>query len=120
MQIGQHLGPTIEVACPFPSNQSYFIVFDANGALLGRIKSANLRSKILGFYVVAKGMVDGLQYYDRLNSYYFTLASDHPNAQKTWKEMLFYTEQLKRGHLELERLHAEVRPELDRYLNTNT
>jgi hypothetical protein len=41
-------------------------------------------------------------------------------AQKTWKEMLFYTEQLKRGHLELERLHAEVRHELDRYLNTNT
>jgi hypothetical protein len=34
--------------------------------------------------------------------------------------MLFYTEQLKRGHLELERLHAEVRHELDRYLNTNT
>jgi hypothetical protein len=62
-------------------------------------------------------MIDALQYCGRLNAYHFALASDHPNAQKTWQEMLFYTEQLKRAHLELQRLHGEVRPELDRYLN---
>jgi hypothetical protein len=55
-EIGPHLGdPTIEVARPFPVNQSYFVVFDANGALLGQIQSANLRTKILGFYIGAKG-----------------------------------------------------------------
>jgi hypothetical protein len=57
------------------------IIFDANGALLGRIPSTNLRSKILDFYIGAKGMVDSLQYYAHLNTYYFALGSGHPNLQ---------------------------------------
>jgi hypothetical protein len=117
-EIGPHLGdPKTEVARSFPVNQSYFVIFDANGALLGRISSTSLRSKILDFYMGAKGMVDSLQYYARLNAYYFLLDSSHPNAQRTWQEMLFYTGQLKRAHLELERLYHEVRLELDKYLS---
>jgi precorrin-6x reductase len=92
----------------FPINQSCFVIFDANGALLGRISTTSLRSKILDFYIEAKGTVDSLQYYARLNAYYFMLDSSHPNAQKIWKEMLFHTGQLKVAHLELERLHNEV------------
>jgi hypothetical protein len=118
VEIGPHLGdPTVEVARPFPINQSYFVIFDANGALLGRIPGdTSLRIKILDFYIGAKGMVDSLQYYARLNAYYFALGQGPPNTQKTWDEMLFYTGQLKRAHTELERLYKEVRPELDRYL----
>jgi len=117
-EIGPHLGSVrqTEVARPFPVNQSYFVIFDASGALLGRIPDISLRSKILDFYIGAKGMVDSLQHYAHLSAYHFALGQGHPNAQKTWDEMLFYTGQLKRAHNELERLYKEVRPELDRYL----
>ena len=119
-EIGPHLSSVSEseVARPFPVNQSYFVIFDASGALVGRIPSTTLRSKILDFYIGAKGMVDSLQYYARLSAYYFALGPGHPNSEQTWKEMLFYTGQLKTAHSELDRLHKEVKPELDRYLNT--
>jgi hypothetical protein len=35
-------------------------------------------------------MVDSLQHYAHLSAYYFALGQGHPNAQKTWDEMLFY------------------------------
>jgi gas vesicle protein len=117
-EIGPHLASVsqTEAARPFPVNQSYFVIFDASGALLGRIPDTSLRTKILDFYNGAKAMVDSLQHYTRLSAYYFTLDRNHPNAQKTWDEMLFYTGQLKRAHIELERLYKEVRPELNKYL----
>jgi gamma-glutamyltranspeptidase len=119
-EIGPHLSSVIppEVARPFPVNQSYFVIFDASGALVGRIPSTSLRSKILDFYFGAKAMVDSLQYYARLSAYYFALGQGHPNSAQTWNEMLFYSGQLKAAHSELERLYKEVRPELDKYLNT--
>ncbi len=117
-EIGPHLSsiPEGEVARPFPVHQSYFVIFDASGGLLGRLPDGSLRSKILDFYFGAKAMVDSLQYYSNLSAYYFTLSQDHPNIGRTWTEMIFYTEQLRLMHLELERLHKEVRPELDRNL----
>jgi hypothetical protein len=117
-EIGPHLGdPTLLVARPFSINQSYFVIFDANGALVGRIPGdTSLRSKILDFYIGAKGMVDSLQYYARLSAYYFALDQAHPNTKNAWDEILFYTGQLKQAHTGLERLYQEVRPELDRYL----
>jgi hypothetical protein len=63
-------------------------------------------------------MVDSLQYYATLSAYYFTLGPSHPNAGSTYQEMLFYTGQLRQMHLELEQRYGELRPELDRYLNS--
>ena len=119
-EIGPHLRSISEeeVARPFPVHQSYFVIFDASGGLLGRLPLGSLRSKILDFYFGAKAMVDSLQYYSSLRAYYFTLSQGHPNVVETWNEMLFYTEQLRLMHLELERLYNEVRPELDIYLTT--
>jgi hypothetical protein len=97
-EIGPHLGSEIDIARPFPVRQSYFVIFDASGALVGRIPNPGLRSKILDFYVGAKSMVDSLQYYSTLNAYYRTLQQGHPNVVSTWGEMKFYTEQLKKAH----------------------
>jgi len=117
-EIGPHLSSVgeTEIARAFPVHQSYFVVFDASGAVVGRIPSSGLGSKILNFYVTAKAMVDSLQYYANLRAYYFTLGPSHPNAQPTWREMLFYTGQLKQMHLELERRYGELRSELNTYL----
>jgi hypothetical protein len=119
-EIGPHLSsiPEKEAARPFPVHQSYFVIFDASGGLLGRLPVGGLRSKILDFYFGAKAMVDSLQYYSNLRAYYFTLIQGHPNVVATWNEILFYTEQLRLMHLELERLYKEVRPELEKYLTT--
>ena len=118
-EIGPHLASLDETkaARAFPVHQSYFVVFDASGALVGRLPVLSLSRKILNFYVGAKAMVDSLQYYANLSAYYFTLGPNHPNAGPTYQEMVFYTGQLRQMHLELERRYAELRPELNTYLN---
>lgn len=118
--IGPHLSSVgeAEAARAFPVRQSYFVIFDASGALVGRIPSFSLSRKILNFYGGAKAMVDSLQYYASLNGYYFTLEPNHPNGVRTWEEIVFYTRQLRQMHLELERRYGELRPELDRYLSS--
>jgi hypothetical protein len=119
-EIGPHLASVgeTEAARAFPVHQSYFVVFDANGGLVGRIPSASLSRKILNFYVGAKSMIDSLQYYASLSGYYFTLEPSHPKAVPTFREMLFYTGQLRGAHLELERRYSELKPELDAYLKS--
>jgi len=116
-EIGPNLGSAIEVARPFPVRQSYFVIFDASGALVGRIPNPGLRSKILDFYIGAKSMVDSLQYYSNLDAYYKTLPQGHPKVGSTFTELTFYTGQLKRAHIELLKLHEDVRLEVNRFLS---
>jgi hypothetical protein len=116
-EIGPHLGSDIEAARAFPVRQSYFVIFDASGALVGRIPNPGLRSKILDFYIGAKSMVDSLQYYANLNAYYTTLQKDHPNILAIWEELKFYTQQLRKAHNELLRLHEDVRQDINRFLS---
>jgi hypothetical protein len=56
----------LKIASVFPIDQSYFVIFDASAASIGGIPDADLRSKIIQFYVSAKSMVDSLRDYGRL------------------------------------------------------
>jgi len=116
-EIGPNLSSDIEVARPFPVRQSYFVIFDASGALVGRIPNPGLRSKILDFYIGAKSMVDSLQYYSNLDAYYKTLPQGHSKVGSTFAELTFYTGQLKKAHIELQKLHVDVRLEINRFLS---
>lgn len=68
LEIGPHLenlGEN-EAAIPFPVHQSYFVVFDTNASLIGRIPERELREQIISTYVEAKGFVDSLHFYERM------------------------------------------------------
>jgi hypothetical protein len=65
VQIGPELESLNEgqAASVFPVGQSYFVIFDASAASIGRLPNADLRTKIIQFYIGAKSMVDSLQHY---------------------------------------------------------
>jgi hypothetical protein len=117
-EIGPHFaslqpGQTAKV---FHANQSYFVIFDAAGSLVGRIPSQTLRSKIIDFYIGAKAFVDSLQYYERLCYYYDTIVRTD-RANEIWQSMIAYSAQLKVMIGEFSRLYDVLKPELNGYLN---
>jgi hypothetical protein len=118
-EIGPHFASlqTGRAANIFHASQSYFVIFDAAGSLVGRIANDELRSKIIDFYVGAKACVDSLQYYERLHAYYAAI-SDHNLRLEKWQEILAYSELLKKMNVEFSKLYDALRPELDRYLST--
>jgi hypothetical protein len=77
VEIGPYLKTLLEheASSVFPLHQSYFVVFDSNASLVGRIPCRKLREQIIATYVEAKGFVDSMRYYERLVDTY--------NAQKT-------------------------------------
>lgn len=118
-EIGPHFAslPADRAAKVFHASQNYFVIFNAAGALVGRIPCETLRSRIIDFYVGAKACVDSLQYYERLNDYYAAI-SDHNLRLEKWQQILEYSKQLKTMNVEFSKLYNALRPELDRYLST--
>lgn len=74
VEIGPYLKdlPENEASPVFPLHQSYFVVFDSNAFLVGRIPCRKLREQIIATYVEAKGFVDSMRYYERLVDTYNT------------------------------------------------
>jgi hypothetical protein len=68
---------------------------------------SKLRSKIIGFYIAAKAMVDSLQTYEGLNA-------SHATSEQ---QIIQYSGQLKRMSAEYSELYIALRHELDRYLS---
>ena len=99
----------------FRATQTYFVIFDAAGAQVGRIPNQTLRSRIIDFYVGAKACVDSLQYYEHLHSSYETI-SEHDRRNEKWREIIRYSQQLKGMNVEFSKLYDALRPELDAYL----
>jgi hypothetical protein len=118
-EIGPHLAalPTGSPANIFRATQSYFVIFDAAGALVGRIPNQILRSKIIDFYVGAKACVDSLQYYEGLHVSHETITDYNQKADK-WREIIQYSKQLKIMSTEFSKLYDALKPELDGYLST--
>jgi len=118
-EIGPHFASlqADRAANVFHASQNYFVIFNAAGALVGRIPCETLRSRIIDFYVGAKACVDPLQYYERLNDYYAAI-SDHNLRLEKWQQILEYSKQLKTMNVEFRKLYDALRPELDRYLST--
>jgi hypothetical protein len=117
-EIGPHFASlqADRAANVFHASQNYFVIFNAAGALVGRIPCETLRSRIIDFYVGAKACVDSLQYYERLNDYYAAI-SDHNLRLEKWQQILEYSKQLKTMNVEFRKLYDALRPELDRYLS---
>lgn len=75
-RFGQEIGPHLQslpddaVARVFPLHQSYFVVFDSNASLIGRVPDRELREQIISIYVEAKGFVDSMQHYERMVTSY--------------------------------------------------
>ena len=122
-EIGPHLR-TLEdgqPAIPFPVHQSYFVVFDSNASLLGRILDRKLREQIISTYIEAKGFVDSLHYYERLVANY-KANPDLPAMSirtdgETYKEILYYSLQLKKAHALLEPKVKGLQDSLRAYLD---
>jgi hypothetical protein len=101
----------------FHASQSYFVIFDAAGSLVGRIPSDELRSKIIDFYVGAKAFTDALQYYEGLHASHAAI-SEHNRRLEKWLQILEYSKQLKTMNVEFRNLYDALRTELARYLGT--
>jgi hypothetical protein len=101
----------------FRANQRYFVIFDAAGALVGRIPDQILRSKIIDFYVGAKACVDSLQYYEGLHASHETI-SEYNQKNEKWRQIIQYSNQLKTMNVEFGKLYAALKTELDRHLRT--
>lgn len=101
----------------FHATQSYFVVFDAAGSLVGRIPSQTLRSKIIDFYIGAKAFTDALQYYEGLHASHANISEYNQKSDK-WKEIIKYSSQLKAMSAEFSKLYDVLNPEFVRYLNS--
>jgi len=118
VEIGPHLKtlPEGQAAIVFPLQQSYFVVFDSNASLIGRIPDRKLREQIIATYVEAKGFVDSMRYYERLVDTYNAqtaqpIAPTTPVAasiirgirdNKFYGSLVHYSKQLKLTHSRLE------------------
>ena len=100
----------------FHAAQSYFVVFDAAGSLVGRIPSQTLRSRIIDFYIGAKAFTDALQYYEGLHASHANISEYNQKSEK-WKEIIKYSSYLKAMSAELDELYDALKPEFNLYLN---
>ena len=96
--------------------QSYFVVFDAAGSLVGRIASQTLRSRIIDFYIGAKAFTDALQYYEGLHASHANISEYNQKSEK-WKEIIRYSSYLKAMSADLDKLYDALKPEFNLYLN---
>jgi len=131
VEIGPHVKTLLEgEASPvFPLHQSYFVVFDSNASLVGRIPCRKLREQIIATYVEAKGFVDSMRYYERLVDTYNTqktqpsvaayLASVAKDVRddQLYRPLLQYSEQLKLDHSRLEEKMEELKRLLQAFLD---
>ena len=138
VEIGPHLKtlPEGQAAIVFPLQQSYFVVFDSNASLIGRIPDRKLREQIIATYVEAKGFVDSMRYYERLVDTYnaqkaqpvqpssssaivASVARDIRN-DKIYRPLLEYSEQLKLAHSRLEEKMGELKRLLQAFLDDSS
>ena len=138
VEIGPHLKtlPEGQAAIVFPLQQSYFVVFDSNASLIGRIPDRKLREQIIATYVEAKGFVDSMRYYERLVDTYnaqkaqpvqpssssaivASVARDNRD-DKIYRPLLEYSEQLKLAHSRLEEKMGELKRLLQAFLDDSS
>jgi hypothetical protein len=118
-----------EIASVFPIDQSYFVIFDASASSIGGLPDADLRTKIIQFYVSAKSMVDSLRDYERLvrDLYQPSAAptSVPASIQRVGREIqeanarIGYSNRLKNSHNHLSDSYKVVCVAIDRYLSTD-
>jgi hypothetical protein len=122
VEIGPHLKglPDDQVARVFPLHQSYFVVFDSNASLVGRIPDKELRERIISTYVEAKVYVDLMDYYERLlvnaNPNLPAYILSHDDAQRHL-DIVAYSKQLKLAHVMLEAKVKALQDSLQAYLD---
>jgi hypothetical protein len=117
-----------KIASVFPIDQSYFVIFDASAASIGGLPDADLRTKIIPFYVSAKSMVDSLRDYGRLvrdlSQPITTPTSVPASIQRVGREIhetnarIGYSDRLKNSHNQLSDSYRVVCVAIDRYLIT--
>jgi hypothetical protein len=100
-----------------PISQNYFVIFDAAAAQVGRIPNQTLRSKIIEFYLSAKGLVDSLKHYEGLRASYEMIA-EHDQKIEKWQEIIQYSRQLRTMTDELSKLYPELESELESFLHS--
>jgi hypothetical protein len=118
-----------KIASVFPIDQSYFVIFDASASSIGGLPDADLRTKIIQFYVSAKSMVDSLRDYERLvrDLYQPSAAptSVPASIQRVGREIqeanarIGYSNRLKNSHNHLSDSYKVVCVAIDRYLSTD-
>jgi hypothetical protein len=139
-EIGPHLKSRAkdQAVRPFPVHQSYFIVFDTNASLVGRIPDRELREQIITTYVEAKRFVDSLQYYERTHNEYYQYFSNltdeelkhqvhlenvygkqYSRRQRKLAELIYYSEELTEAHTGLEAKITTALAALNAWLEQN-
>jgi hypothetical protein len=118
----------LKIASVFPIDQSYFVIFDASAASIGGLPDADLRTKIIQFYVSAKSMVDSLRDYGRLvrdlSQPITTPTSVPASIQRIGRETyeanarIGYSKRLQNSHNQLSDSYKVVCVAIDRYLIT--
>jgi len=92
----------------YPLTQDYFTIYNANAAMIGRIKDAALREAIVVCYNKCKKVVDGFKYNNELVREYRDLANmpkttlDYGvHIEAKFKEFTAYACIIKEDHFEL-------------------
>jgi hypothetical protein len=96
------------LACYYPLTQDYFTIYNANAAMIGRIKNPDLREAIVICYNKCKKVVDAFKYNNDLYIEYRNLLNDDssPRTDKMIahkrQELVDYAVVIKEDHYELQ------------------
>lgn len=94
----------------FPTNGSYFSVFDSNAHAIGFVRDKNLRDLIILTYARAKGLVDSYQYNNELVRQFDEALKemDFAKAVETAPNLALAKGQLRNYASELRKAHDEA------------
>jgi hypothetical protein len=103
------------------TEQNRIIVFESNAGTLGRIKSEELREKIIRVYGLVAGLVDHLNANARNFERWRALPDLHPQPRPEKQIVAAMLQQLEDGLQhgldDLQSELAELLPKIDKYLN---
>jgi hypothetical protein len=131
VEIGPYLKEG-EASPVVPLHQSYFVVFDSNASLVGRILCRKLRKQIIATYVEAKGFVDSMRYYERLvDTYntekrqpsvaaYLALTAKEVRDDPLYRPLLQHSALLKLDYSRLEEKMEELKRLLQAFLDDSS
>jgi hypothetical protein len=93
----------------FPVGSGYFVVYQSNAHLLGRIPSAALRNQIVRSYIIANGMLDTIGLYGSMlisaretaGGVQRVGSAEALTAEWRWRSVESYAMQMKEQHFKL-------------------
>lgn len=108
----------------YPASQNYFVTYDENSSLIGRVKDDKLRKLIIVTYTKAKGLLDSYKMNNEMVQKYenFILLFQQTNNAifKAWADaalggLIIYADGIKRQHNEIKSNVIELLKKLSNY-----